>query len=304
MWDELVDKSPFGTIFATSEWLKITSEALNSEMDIFGCFTEENIVGGCPLFTKKYKKIIKYVTNTDGMMPYSGIIVNDYSKANVRKYERHQNNILKSIRLNFENLKLPYISLKNPISLLDLREFSWNGWDNKIHYTYLLDLNNLNYSRDVKRNIKKANSNEITIEKSTDIDYYFSLFKHTFEHQGLNTPVDKNYLKKIFDSLIIKDKADMFVAKTKDGEWIAAEIFIHDSNYVHRWTAATDVNLRKTGGYHLLLDYAFNYYQKVGFNKMNLMAGNTPQLTEFITGFNPELCFYLSVVKKYELTKF
>jgi len=72
---------------------------------------------------------------------------------------------------------------------------------------------------------------------------------------------------------------------------------LHDNNYVHRWTAATDPELRKNGGYHLLLDMAFRNYLDKGMSTVNLMAANTPQLAEFITGFNPYLCPYFAVSK-------
>ncbi|EHQ34386.1 GNAT family N-acetyltransferase [Methanoplanus limicola] len=297
-WDELVQESSSGTIFSNSEWLKLTSESLNSDLSIYGCFIENDIVAGCPIFTKRYKKLLKIGSNTEGMMPYSGIVIKDYPKENIRKYERNQNDILRALRIHLEKLNLPYIIIKNPIGISDIREFKWNNWNDKVYYTYLLDLNNLNYSRDVKRNIKKALGNEIFIEESKDIDAYFSLFEHTFKHQGLNTPVDNNYLSKMFKYISDNDKGKMFVSKTKEDQWVAAEIFVHDSNYVHRWTAATDINLRKTGGYHLLLDHAFNYFKEKGFGTMNLMAGNTTQLTEFITGFNPSLKTYLSIEKK------
>ena len=174
VWDELVDESPMGTIFSYSEWLQKTSEALNTNVVIYGCYQKDNLVGGCPLFTTRIKSVLKMGSNIAGMMPYSGIIINDYPQENVRKYERHQNAICDSLRTVLENLKLPYISIINPIKLCDIRDFTWKGWKSSVYYTYLLDLNNLNYSRDVRRNIKQAISNEVFVEESYVIVNYFS----------------------------------------------------------------------------------------------------------------------------------
>jgi len=135
------------------------------------------------------------------------------------------------------------------------------------------------------------------VSRSWDIESYYSLFQQTFEHQGLKTPVPKEYIESVCEQIATDDLGDMWVAKTPDGQWIAAEIFLHDNNYVHRWTAATDPELRKNGGYHLLLDMAFRNYLDKGMSTVNLMAANTPQLAEFITGFNPYLCPYFAVSK-------
>lgn len=297
-WDELVNSSSYGTIFSLSGWLTATSTALDTSFDLFGCYFDDRLVGGYPIFRKKKFGFIPLLTNVNGMMPFSGLVLEDYPQNNVRKFERHYNNILSAIEQHFKQLRTVMFSITNPPKLQDIRPFSWRGWKTRIKYAYFLNLNELKYSRDVKRNISTAKANDVLVCPSSDIGLYYSLFQNTFERQGLKPPVSQRYLKTLYQYIINNNLGEMWVAMTPDGQWIAAEIFLQDNNYIHRWTAATDAELRKGGGYHLLLDCVFRYYQEKGCNTINLMAGNTPQLTEFITGFNPYLVPYYSVYRK------
>lgn len=294
-WDDLINLSPYGTVFSLSGWLSATSMSLDTPFEIVGCYNDEKLIGGCPIFHKKKFCILTYLTNVQGMMPYSGLVLEDYPQNNVRKFERHYNNILSSIAKHFERLPFFILSIINPPKLQDIRPFTWRGWKTDVKYAYFLDLHNMSYSRDVKRNINTAIKNEVLVGRSSDIESYYSLFRNTFKRQGLLPPVSEKYLKYLFQYIIDSDLGEMWVAKTPDEQWIAAEIFLHDNNSLHRWTAATDTELRKGGGYHLLLDSVFRYYHEKGYSTVNLMAGNTPQLTEFITGFNPYLVPYYAL---------
>jgi hypothetical protein len=296
-WDEFVVLSPQGTIFSNSNWLSVTSKALKTDFTIYGCFSENRLVGGCPLFHGKRFGLLSFASNTCGLMPYSGIVLEEIPGNNVRKFERQQNNILTSIATFFQQPRFTQIKVQNPPKLVDIRSFTQRGWESGVRYTYFLDLANLNYSRDIRRNLNAALKNEVFVTISRDIESYYPLYQQTFERQGLKVPVSKGYLEDLYEYIVINDLGDLWVAKTQDEKWIAAEIFLHDNNYIHRWTAVTDPDLRKSGGYHLLLDTAFRYYLDRGMNTANLMAANTPQLAEFITGFNPYLVPYYSLKK-------
>lgn len=61
--------------------------------------------------------------------------------------------------------------------------------------------------------------------RSSDIESYYSLFQHTFGRQGLKPPVSERYLKNLYQYIIDSDLGEMWVAKTPDEQWIAAECF-------------------------------------------------------------------------------
>jgi hypothetical protein len=308
VWDELVEKSPQGTIFHNSSWLTIHSELLNKKLKIYGCFENDQLVGGCSLYIYKLIRFFKMASSAIGMTPYGGVVLAQLQSTKVREQEQTYNKIIKSLRSVFDNEHFGYIQLRNSPDFVDIRPFTWNGWDSKVYYAYYLILNDFEkrLSRDPKRNIKKAIKNEIRIEKSKDITSFYDLFEETFSRQGLKPPVTKGFVANIFDMLLKHKKGEMLIAKTKSEEIAAAEIFVYDNKRAYRWSAATHSELRKTGAYSLLLFDVFKDMQNRGFKEINLTAANSQQLAEFITGFNPKLVPYYVVEKssnKYKIVE-
>lgn len=298
LWDSLVEKSPQGTVFHTSDWLTVCSNSLNEKLKIYAFFENEKLIGGCPIFFHKLKHIFSIASSSCSMTPYCGLLWEKNPTDHVRKQEKTQNDCILYFCEILKKQKIDFISLSNSPDFIDIRPFIWNSWHGSIRYTYYLDLNNMKLSTDARRNIKKAIQNEIIIEQSNDIESYYNLFKETFSRQGLNPPASKDFINDIFNMLHSSSKGEMWIAKTKEGELVAAEIFVFDRKMPHRWTAATSTKLRNTGAYILLLNTVFNNFKERGYNEVNLMAANTPQLSEFITGFNPNLVPYYKVEKK------
>ena len=242
------------------------------------------------------------------MTPYGGVIIAPSTSTKVREREQIHSDIIKSLCNAFDKEHFDSIQITNSPDFIDVRPFIWNSWDSKIHYAYYLSLNDFEkrLSRDPKRNIKKAIKNEISIEKSKDITSFYELFEETFSRQDLKPPVTKEFLANIIDMLLKYEKGEMWIAKTKSEETAAAEIFVYDNKRAYRWSAVTHTELRKTGAYSLLVFKVFKDMQNRGFKEINLMAANTPQLAEFITGFNPKLVPYYGVERsstKYKLVK-
>jgi|Deesub1362A_J573_1020465.scaffolds.fasta_scaffold00052_79 hypothetical protein len=297
-WDEIVEKSPYGTIFHSSVWLTTCSNLLNKKLKIYGFFENNQLIGGCSLYLHK-KGFLKVASSTCEMTPYGGVVLVEVPDSKVRMREHRNHNIIRSLCDVLDSEGLDRVSLTFSPEFVDVRPFIWNGWDTKVLYTYYLGLDNFEnkISRDVKRNINKAIKNEIIIEKSEDIDSFYELFEMTFSRQGLNPPATKRFLAEVFDMVLKNEKGEMWVAQTKSEEIAASEIFVYDRKKVYRWSAATHPELRRTGAYSLLLHKVFQDMQSRGFKEVNLMAANTPQLAEFITGFNPKLVPYYGVEK-------
>lgn len=175
IWDELVERSSHGTIFHSSNWLTTCSELLNKKLKIYGCFKGNQLVGGCSLYVYKLKRFFKIASSTIEMTPYGGVVVAQSPSTKVREQEQTYSNIIKSLCNAFDNEHFDYIQITNSPDFIDVRPFTWNGWDSKIHYAYYLILNEFEkrLSRDLKRNIKKAIKNEISIEKSKDITLFY-----------------------------------------------------------------------------------------------------------------------------------
>jgi hypothetical protein len=297
LWDNLVEHSPHGTIFHESNWLSTCEELLNKKLKIYGCFENNKLVGGCSLYIHK-KLFFKMASSIIEMTPYGGVILSQSPSSKVREQEQRYNNIIESLIKSVSAERFDNIRLVNSPDVVDVRPFVWRDWNSKIFYTYYLNLDNNSISKDARWTMNRALKNNIIVEKAEDISVFYELFKETFLRQGLKPPASYRFFNEIYNMLQRQNRGEMWIARTKSGEAAASEIIVYDNKRAYRWSAASHTDLRKTGAPTLLLCEIFQDLKKRGFKEINLMAANTPQLTKFITSFNPKLVPYYSLEKK------
>jgi len=304
LWDELVGKSPQGTIFHGSDWLDTCAKSLGKELRIFGCFKNGHLLAGCSFYVYK-KGFFKIASSAISGTAFGGVILEKARSDDIRRREESLNDAIESLCIALENEHFDYIQLVNSPDFIDIRPFMWNGWQSVVYYAYYLDLADFgkNVSKDARWTVNKAKKGGVATEKSEDIALFYELYKETYMRQSLKPPASEDFFRNIYNLLRNQNKGEMWIAKTKSGEVAAAEIIIYDNKRAYRWSAASHSELRKTGAPSLLLYEIFQDLEKKGFKEINLMAANTPHLAKFMAQFNPRLVPYYAVVKKSTLTK-
>jgi hypothetical protein len=299
LWDELVGKSPQGTIFHSSDWLKTCAKSQDKEFRIVGYFRNGHLAAGCSFYTFK-RGFFKFASSAITATPFGGVLLEEPRTDDRRKQEENLNDIMRPLRTMLENEHFDRIKLVNSPDLTDIRPFTWNGWQSVVYYTYYLGLSNFgdNISKDARWTISKAAKGGVTTEKSEDIVAFYKLYTETFVRQNLKPPLSEDFFRDIFSLLQNQKRGEMWLAKTKSGEVAAAEIIIYDDKRAYRWSAASHTELRKTGAPSLLLYEVLQDLKKKGFKEINLMAANTLQLAKFMVQFNPRLVPYYAVERK------
>jgi len=300
LWDELVEESPHGTIFHTSDWLSTYSNLLSKKLKIYGCFKSNELVGGCSLYIYN-SKFYKTACSTIEMTPYGGVVLAQSPSSELREQEQTYRSIIKSLCDVFDDEHFGYIQLINSPNFIDVRPFIWHGWKSKIHYAYYFELEGnieKSISKKVRNTIRKAVNNKITVKKSNDVSTFYDLLLMTFIRQKWRLSIEREFFEKIIKLLESKNGGEIWIAEAPTGEAASAEIVIWDNKRAYRWSAASHTDFQNTGATSLLLYEIFQDLQERGFKEINLMAANTPQLTKFISSFNPVLVPYYSVEKK------
>ncbi|MEL4305930.1 GNAT family N-acetyltransferase [Methanococcoides sp. LMO-2] len=298
LWDEMVEISPYGTIFQKSNWLTICKDSFNFDLKMYGCFHKDELVGGCSLFSYRVRRIFRVASSYCNMTPYGGILVKRSASKKVRNQEEFQNNVLKNILKHIEEQGYDSVSISNPPDFIDTRQFSSNKWIKDIRYSYYFDLREdieTRMPKGLKAIIRKANENGILVKKEDDLQRFYELINQTYERQQLIPPAQMNFYEKIMDFLHKTHQGEMWIAEMPTGEVVAAEIIIWDNKRAHRWAATSNPDLKSHNATSLLLHNIFQDLKSRNFKEINLMSGNTPKLTKFITGFNPELVPYYVV---------
>lgn len=292
LWDDLVEASSHGTVFHKSEWLTLCRDVFNKDLRIYGCFQDNNLVGGCSLFIKKLNGIFNLASSTCKMTPYGGVVIKDFPGVTARKQVQNLHEILNQLRVFLSSIKFDSIEMKLSPDFKDIRPFTWNGWESSVLYAYYLNLEkdiDVGLSKDLKKNINKSSKDGLVIKKLKDSDIYYSLFSMVYTRQNLDAPVQKIFFERIIELLERKKIGEMWVAETPSAEYVAAQIRLWDKQRVYAWTAASDPSFRKSGANSFIYYNVINDLKTEGHKEINMLAANIPQFTDFITGFSPEL---------------
>ncbi len=306
LWDRLVDISPCGTIFHKSFWLDNCSELLNKKFKIYGCFKNDQLIGGCSLFIYKLKRILRMASSTAEMTPYGGLILLQSPGDKRRKQEQALGEIVDSLCSAFDNEHFHYVRIAGPPEFVDVRPFVWNGWDSDIHYTYYLNLENdieQGFSKGLRKDIGKAVKEEIKVKKLTDPSILYDLFADTFKRQNLNPPVSKEFFHRITGLLESRNIGGMWTVETPSGEVICARVLLWDNKRAYAWAAGTHIAFRRAGANPFLLLAVLQDLKARGFKQIDLMQANTSEFAKYVSRFNPELVPYYSVKRTAGLAK-
>jgi hypothetical protein len=297
-WDELVAGSPQGTVFHTSDWLQQTASSLNRTLVILGCYEDETLIGGCPLLLSNPYRLLKIASSAALLAPYGGVVIAGVESTNQRKKESHADKVVESVRNHIVRERFDYVDLVNSPGFTDIRDFTRDGWDAKVYYTYMLpadgDLFN-RITKNARNSIRKAQRQGITATEHFDAEVYWALTVNTFERQHSQPPFSKKHLLSLLETIREKNLGEMWVAMTPSGEIIAAEVMVCDQKTAHRWSAASSEEHLSTGATSLLLSEIITHFAGRSCSSVNLMGGNMARLSAFVSSFNPDLVPYYGV---------
>lgn len=297
-WDLLVEEVRPGTLFHTSQWLEICRDTLSRNLRIYGCFRDDKLVGGCPIFCKEYKGVLRIGNSTCNMTDYCGPLVKEdrNSKSGKRIQETHE--ILNSLREFLCSQGFDMIHLRFSPGLEDVRPFTWNGWRSEVHYTHYLDLKeniDENISRKIRKEIRSASEAGLSTRVSNDLETYLDLLSKTYEKQNLNPPLPREFFERVFNLIQEKNIGYMLVCETPEGKAVATHLTLYGKKSTVAWSSARDPSFNQRGANTLLYYNEFLDLKSRGFEYMNVMAGNVPRFADFIMGFSPRLVPYYSV---------
>lgn len=302
LWDSFVDTTSQGSIFSKSTWLKaVTSINEKSDYQFLGCYTGDELVGGCGLYIVK-SRLGKVVT-CPWLTPYNSILV--VPRPSERKYKTEFRTldivtaIMEYLEDNFDT-----VTLLNHPSLIDIRPFKWNQWDVVPGYTYCLNPSELDniyqvmMNKSIRKQINKAKKEGITVQKSDKIHEFLKLYKITFEKQNMKLPLPEQSIIKLFNILHKEKYCQLYLAKTADDELISGNIQVSDnSDESFDWIAGSNPEYLSMGANQLLYWSIFEDLAQKGVKLFDFCGADVPGVARHKSGFGGDLTVYYIVNK-------
>lgn len=292
MWNDFVDKSPQGSIFAKTFWL----DAVCSKYNILGCFDKGNrIVAGMPI-TESEKGYLTMPKLTQTL----GIVFSDFSQMKYVKRISKEKDIIMDFVDNIPGFKCFDYGFHYNFS--NWMPFMWKNYKQQTRYTYVIeDIENIEkvrseFADNTKSVITKSIGNNLKVIDSLTLSDMYSMLKKTFERQNMSVPFDFHWFSS-FDEIINKNNArKMFFAVDAQNNLHAALYLVYDKNSAYYLLGGADPEFRSSGAMYLNVFEAIKYSANFT-NKFDFEGSVVPQIESMFRSFGASQKQYFRISK-------
>ena len=299
-WNSFVAKSPYGSIYSTTDYLDILCGAACGKFKIIAAMRGDDIAGGIGLYENKSR--FGTFVSTRLLLYYNGLVLQDYdTKYPSQRTSRHLQ-ILAALEEALSKACYASLQLKSRSYFYDARIFLLNGWNARLTYTYVVNLNDISAAwnrieQNLRRLIKRCMEQGMQFSDDDDFESLYKLHAQTHERKGspLYLPHDK--FKQYFEQLKKKNLCRLYHARLPNGQAIASQLVLLGEHPVsHSVCAGTDEEFLNSGASVFLRWKVFENLSELGYNANDLTDAALNPVTRFKSQLGADLqaCLMLS----------
>jgi hypothetical protein len=294
-WNRFVERSPTGTVFQTSHWLR----AVAGEVEVCAVKKGQELVGGFPITRNR-----KYGVNVLGqpsLTPYSGIVFTDMGERKhvsaVSARKSVGESVAEELKGEFDRVHV----YTTPGVQRNLLPFKWEGYSFRVKHTYLLDVSDLDAVWDGmdgnrRNDIRKAEEDGVYVDVTDDVDAALELVEKTFERQDESFG-NGGTARRVNAELAPRDQARAFVARDADDRPIAASYVVWDDDRAHYLLGGYDSENGHHGATALALWESMQYVrEEAGVTVFDFEGSEIPSIERFFRKFGGEVVPYYGLV--------
>jgi hypothetical protein len=278
-WDALIDKALNRNHYAYSWYLDLVCPEWDA-------LVEDDYISVMPV-TKGKRIFVDYIFQPMQAQQLGVFSINKITQPLVESFLR-----IISARFNYIELNLNYENF-----------FSFEGFSQKEMINYEINLNDaypelrMKFKLDTRWQVKKALKNNLHIEKNNDVLTTINMFKENKGHIYTNIKQkDYNTIQKLMESLMSKNKAEVWYVKDEAGTVLAGAFFlIFEGRIIFLFSGSTEEARKKKAVYFLCNSVIEEYSGK---NIIFDFAGSSdPGVGNFYKSFGAEEKKYLRLKK-------
>ena len=287
LWNEFVQSSPQGSFFYETGWANIVSYTFDRSYKIIVRMHNDQIEAGCLVFYQE--KLAQKLITPQPFFPCNGPVL---SVAEESKYQKTIAHNLQTITtfIDFLNKNFDLWIMNTSPHLTDMRPFLWHNCRIDPSYTYQLSLADWpevenNYSQSVRKKIRQAGEQGLTVEESTDRQRFIEMYIASYKRHERTPLVREKHLDKFLNMSLKLPQVKMFYASL-DNQIIAGRVIVADQQFVYDLLAGSD-DLTGLGSTFLVHSILSKY--SGGNRVFDFMGADHPQIEEFKRGFGGRL---------------
>lgn len=296
IWDDFVDRSPYGTLFHKWGFLKTIEKHTGYTLLPYGMYSDDKLICIFPAFLRaNYGLNVVLSPPPRTGVPYMGFALgSDHDELTQNGKEVRLREIVKLITEKLEEISPAYVSFQLTPFLDDIREFKWNDYSVDPLFTYYLPTDALlddifsGFSRSTRNLLNKIRKNKFNMEmkESNDIALFSDMLSKRYEEQGIRFPItNMDYLTDLLR--LYPDNIKLYYVYDENGNIIGSSIVIIFKDKVISWlgTPKPDVDLPVNE----LLFWELVKIAKETGRMFEIGGADTQRLCSFKSRFNPSL---------------
>lgn len=225
-WDELVRRSPDGTLFHTTVW----HELVGREPELYGLFEGGRLVAGAGVVPGR-RFGLRIGTN-GALTPYGGVVIEEKSgkrETRISGRKRLMERMARGLKDRFTGL-----SLRLPPAIRDVQPFLWEGFGVEVRYTYVAEVGDVEgaWSRlasQRRRNVRKAREKGFTVIPTENVDALLEIVEASFDRKR-EDPTFLADLGRMNRHPAAKDRRTILLALDGSGRPLAAANVVWDES--------------------------------------------------------------------------
>ena len=287
LWNEFIRSSSQGSFFYETEWANIVSFTFDRPYEIIVRLNGDRIEAGCLVFCQE--KMAQKLITPQPFYPYNGPVLTTSGETKYQKTIAHNLQILSELitflRKNYDLWLMntsPYID--------DMRPFLWNSCRVEPTYTYQLSLGDWaetenNFSQTVRKKIRQAGENDLTVSESTDRQRFIEMYKSSYKRHDRTPLVREKELNKFLQMALKLPQIKLHYV-SRGNLIIAGRVIMNDTQCIFDLLAGSDdpTGLGSTLLVHSILEH-YSGRQRL----FDFMGADHPQIEEFKRGFGGRL---------------
>ncbi|HET6144559.1 MAG TPA: GNAT family N-acetyltransferase [Candidatus Acidoferrales bacterium] len=251
-WDELIDRSPHGTIFHYSWWLRTTS----ADFSILAIRNERGaIVAGMPI-PFEHRPGLK-LFRSPILTPYLGPV---FDVSNIDNTCDRLHFMRSNGELLARNIKA-YDSVQYVAgaSAPDLQGFVWAGFGVRLAYTFRFrsthtpDQITAGMTQTHREKLTTALQLKLSVARDGGLDDLIQLNRRTLAKHGSEPACSESFLRRLWKAAHSQERAHLYVARTADDKPLAALLTVNDNRTTYQIVSAVDPDFANIPGAYIVL---------------------------------------------------
>ena len=298
-WDRLVNASPEGSPYHTTDYLDVLCRCAGGAFEILGVYDGQELVGGIPL----YERASSTGTFVEPrlLLYYNGLVLKDYQTKYPSKITSRHLGIMEALERGLAERDYAGLELRCRSPRVDLRPFGGERWTLQPSYTYAVSLSDTErlwdrIDQNLRRLIDRARERKVEVTEDDDFASFYRLHRLVSEEKGAPLYLPGEQFERYFRKLRDRGLIRLYHARLDDGQSVSAVLVLaSDHPVTHTVSAAADPAHYDTGASPLLRWRVFEILADEGYEANDLTDASLNTVSRFKRQLGSELHLNLVV---------